>query len=121
MIGLTAHAAEPTREHYNINDGWRFYFANELDSDNAHYVTLPHTWNTNDTGYETEYKRTTANYLRTTWIPKEWQGKRLFLRFHGVQSVANVFVNAKHVGEHHGGYTAFTMEITDMVRYGEQN
>lgn len=121
MIGLTAHAAEPTREHHNINDGWRFYFANELDSDNAHYVTLPHTWNTNDTGYETEYKRTTANYLRTTWIPKEWQGKRLFLRFHGVQSVANVFVNAKHVGEHHGGYTAFTMEITDMVRYGEQN
>lgn len=121
LLCFVAHATEPTREHYPINDGWRFYFANELDSDNAHYVSIPHTWNINDSGHEAEYKRTTANYLRTTWIPKEWQGRRLFLRFGGVQSVANVFMNGKHVGEHRGGYTAFTMEITDMVRYGEQN
>ena len=121
LLSFVAHATEPTREYHNINDGWRFYFANDLDNDNAHYITLPHTWNANDTGYEAEYKRTTANYLRTTWIPKEWQDRRIFLRFGGVQSVADVFVNGKHAGEHHGGYTAFTMEITDLVRYGEQN
>lgn len=121
LLCLVAHASEPTRELHNINDGWRFYYANDLDNDNAHHITLPHTWNTNDSGYEAEYKRTTANYLRTTWIPKEWQDRRIFLRFGGVQSVANVFVNGKHVGEHRGGYTAFTMEITDMVRFGEQN
>lgn len=121
VLTFSAFAEEPLRECYTINDGWRFYYANDLDSDNATYISLPHTWNTHDTGYEGEYNRTAANYLRTTWIPKEWEGRRLFLRFNGVQSVANVFVNAQHIGEHRGGYTAFTMEITDVVRYGEQN
>lgn len=121
LVVLTASAAEPTREYHPINDGWRFYFADALDSDNADYITLPHTWNANETGCEGAMKHTTANYLRTTWIPEEWQGQRIFLRFGGVQSVANVFLNGKHIGEHRGGYTAFTLEITDAVRYGEQN
>ena len=31
-------------------------------------------------------------------VEPEWQGKRLWLRFEGANSVANVFVNSKHVG-----------------------
>ena len=34
---------------------------------------------------------------------------------------ANLFVNGSWVGEHCGAYTAFTFEITDKVRYGENN
>lgn len=121
IMALAANAAEPTREHHLINDGWRFYYAYDIDSNNAEHITLPHTWNANDSGCEGEYKRTTAYYTRTTWIPKEWEGRRVFIRFGGVQSVANLFVNGQHVGEHHGGFTAFTFEITEALRYGEQN
>ena len=49
------------------------------------------------------------------------EGKRLFLRFDGVNSIADVFINRKHIGEHRGGYGAFIFEITDLVKYGEKN
>ena len=54
-------------------------------------------------------------------MPAEWKGKRVFLRFYGVQSVADIFVNGRHIGEHYGGYTAFAFEITDKVSYGYNN
>ena len=116
---LTTYAASPARECYNINDGWRFFFAEEPDAADADYVTLPHTWNVD--AEEGGYLRTTANYLRDIFIPAEWQGRRLFVRFGGAQSVAELFVNGRYVGEHHGGFTAFTFEITDFVRYGQEN
>ena len=121
LLSLTTWASEPIREYHPINDGWRFYFAEELDNSDAEYVTLPHTWNDHDSGSATNYKRTSANYIRTTWIPSEWQGRRIFLRFGGVQSVADVFINGAHVGEHRGGYTGFTLEITNVVKYGAEN
>ena len=116
---LTTYASAPQRESYNINDGWRFFFAEEPDAADADYITLPHTWNAD--AKEGGYLRTTANYLRDIFIPAEWQGKRLFLRFGGAQSVAELFVNGKYVGEHHGGFTGFTFEVTDFVRYGQEN
>ena len=39
----------------------------------------------------------------------------------GPQSVADVFVNGHHVGEHRGGWTAFTFEITRHLDYGKDN
>ena len=106
----TSRAAEPTRQCYDINDGWRFYYTSELDGANADYVTLPHSWQTTLGSYS--YVASAANYIRTLNIPAEWEGKRLFLRFGGVQSVAELFVNGRYVGSHKGGFTAFTMEIT---------
>jgi beta-galactosidase len=54
-------------------------------------------------------------------VPAEWKDKRLFLRFNGVQSIADVFINGRHIGDHYGGYTAFAFEITDKVSYGYNN
>lgn len=48
-------------------------------------------------------------------MPYSLENNRLFLKFPGVNTVANVFINGKHIGEHRGGYTAFTFEITDFV------
>lgn len=119
FVSMEVHAAWPERETYNINDGWRFYFADAPDGANADYITLPHSWNSEVE--EGEYMRTTANYLRDIDIPAEWQGRRLFMRFGGAQSVAELFVNGRYVDAHHGGFTAFTFEITDYVRYGSIN
>lgn len=118
---FVAQAVEPLRSSYSLNDDWMFFYASEHDSDNARYVELPHTWNDDVAIADHDYRRTTARYLRELYIPAEWSGKRLFLRFGGVQSVADVFVNGRHVGEHRGGYTAFTLEITHRVNYGANN
>lgn len=112
---LCGHVA--ARETYTLDDGWRFYFGNEPSGDCARAVTLPHSWN----GAPGTLLRTTACYDRSLFIPAGWQGRRLFLRFGGAGSVADVFVNGSHAGEHYGAYTAFTVEITDRVRFGEEN
>lgn len=108
------------REIFPINEGWRFFFKSERTSDNARHVTLPHSWNTDPLaqGYWLE---TTGNYQNGMFIPLEWAAKRLFVKFQGVQSVADVFVNGSHVGTHRGGGTAFVFEITDKVRFGTDN
>lgn len=118
-VALAATAAEPTRATYNINDNWNFYFATDADAANASVVTLPHTWN-RECG-EGDYLRTTANYTRELYVPQLWEGRRLFLRFRGVQSMADIFVNGYYVGSHAGGFTAFTLEITDRVKFGADN
>ena len=119
VVSLSAIAAEPLRATYNLNDGWNFYLASDVDGKHSDRVSLPHTWN--PTCSEGGYLRTSANYSRELVIPAEWQGRRLFLRFGGVQSVADVFVNGGYVGSHEGGFTAFTMEITDKVKFGASN
>ena len=81
-------------------------------------VTLPHTWNAMYVK-KTEYNRETMVYTRHLQVSREQLQGRLFLRFEGVNSVADVFVNRHSVGSHKGGYTAFALEITDEVREGE--
>ena len=121
MVLVGTFASVSAREIYSLNSGWKFFYKEENSSDNAREVTIPHTWNLDAFIGDGSYNQTAANYQRTLFVPSEWKGKRLFLRFNGVQSVADVFVNGRHIGDHYGGYTAFTFEITDNVSYGYNN
>ena len=121
MFVAATFASAAAREVYSLNSGWRFFYATENSSDNAREISLPHTWNAEAFVGDGSYRQTMANYQRTLFVPSEWKGKRLFLRFYGVQSVADVFLNGRHIGDHYGGYTAFAFEITDNVSYGIDN
>ena len=109
------------REVYPLNEGWKFYFRYENSSDNARLVSLPHTWNNDAIGTTGPYLQTIANYLNDFFMPIEWRDKRIFVKFYGVQNVANIFVNGKYLGEHRGGSTAFTLELTDKLVFGRNN
>lgn len=121
LLAVIASFSVDAREIYSLNNDWRFFFKDENTSDRARYVNIPHTWNLDALTGTRSYAQTTASYLRELYIPAEWSDKRLFLRFHGVQSVADVFLNGEHIGEHRGGWTAFTLEITDKVRFESDN
>lgn len=58
-------------------------------------------------------------YKRTFEIPKAWKGKHVLLHFGAVDRLSSVFVNEKKVGSHTGGYDAFSMDITDFLKPGE--
>ena len=100
---LAAFVAESAaREVYRLNDDWTFYFRSENSADDARNITLPHTWNLDALAGNSEYQRTTGNYMRRLYIPADWASKRLFLRFDGVQTVADVadgfrYDAAKHI------------------------
>lgn len=110
------------RQNILINDNWNFRFSHEVEQRSGQRVDLPHTWNTTDAlSGKIDYKRGIGNYEKNLFLDADWEGKRLYLRFNGANSVANLFVNGKHIGEHRGGYSAFIFEITDHVVYGKDN
>lgn len=85
-------------------------------------VTIPHTWNAKDMQVKTNsFYEGKAYYRKTYVIPETMKGKRLFLRFEGVGTCAEVYVNGYLVGTHKGGYSAFVCEIGEQVKYGESN
>ena len=59
--------------------------------------------------------------MKDIQVPLEWRNKRVFIRFSGAGTVTDLIVNGRHVGEHRGGFGAFTFELTGYLRYGEQN
>jgi len=58
-------------------------------------------------------------YRRTFTVPAGWAGQRVLLHFGAVDWLATVYVNGRKVGTHQGGYGAFTFDITDQLRAGE--
>ena len=121
LLMILGVASSEARTVYSLNDGWQFFFKLETSSDYARHISLPHTWNLDALAGKGEYLQTIANYTREIFVPNEWSNKRLFVKFYGVQSIADVFVNGHHAGEHRGGWTAFTFEITPFLKYGENN
>ncbi|MGB6044129.1 MAG: sugar-binding domain-containing protein, partial [Pirellulales bacterium] len=54
-------------------------------------------------------------YRRRIAVPKEWSGQRIMLNFGAVDWHTEVWVNGDKVGEHKGGYTPFSFDITDRL------
>ena len=56
-------------------------------------------------------------YRRTFEVPGTWRGQRVLLHFGAVDQIATVWVNDRQVAHHEGGYTAFSADITDALRW----
>jgi hypothetical protein len=56
-------------------------------------------------------------YHRTFAVPASWRGERVRLHFGAVDYHGQVWVNGREIGEHQGGYDAFTFDITDALRW----
>ena len=57
-------------------------------------------------------------YKRTFSVPAGWGGKRILVHFEACDYEATVWVNGKRAGGHRGGYTPFTLDITDLLGPG---
>lgn len=122
LLLLCSTALYAGRKEILLNDNWMFRFSHQVQDQVGRRVDLPHTWNAQDAlAGNPAYMRAIGNYEKKLYVSEAWKGKRLFLRFDGANSITNLFVNAKHIGEHRGGYGAFIFEITDNVKYGEDN
>lgn len=85
-------------------------------------VEIPHTWNAKDMQVQADnFYEGAAYYKKQYFFPTELKGKRVFLRFEGVGSCAEVFVNGMLATSHKGGYSAFACEISPLLKAGEEN
>lgn len=124
MTLTPTHAQPPTR---TLNDSWKFLkgecpAAQDSAYDDRAWTTvhLPHTWNT-DAYTEKDYYRGTGWYRRRLTLPEGWEGKRIFLRMDAASKAATVYLNGRSVGEHAGGYTACTFDLTPYLSFHSPN
>ena len=118
--------SEGVRLKKNINREWKFTFSSETDdfsaevSEDAKWerVGLPHSFSIPYFRSESFYEGY-GWYQKTLQIDENWIGQNISLEFDGVFQVAEIFLNGDKVGEHRGGYTGFTIDISKAVKKGE--
>jgi beta-galactosidase len=122
---LPAAAAGGLRETANFNREWKFQLGDVTGADVATFddskwdgANLPHS-------FSMPYFAADRFYVGYGWyrkhfnVPAAWSGRRVNLEFDGVFQVAEIFVNGQLIGEHKGGYTGFTLDITGAVKTGD--
>jgi len=115
------------RQERTINESWKFQKGENLHASDSLFndnnwtsINIPHTWNT-DAYVVKDYYRGTGWYRKTLYLSEKDKGKMQFLKFEAANQAAKVFLNGHFVGEHKGGYTAFTFDITPFCIYGKRN
>ncbi|MBV9470343.1 MAG: discoidin domain-containing protein, partial [Abitibacteriaceae bacterium] len=119
----------------NIKD-WRFYATNagppqpaastldvaHINDANWERVNLPHT-----VRLEPLNAAGGRNYQGICWYRKHfpvanaWQNHKLYLVFEGAMHTADLWLNGIALPSHYGGYTQFTVDISQAVRFGRDN
>ena len=66
-----------------------------------------------------EMHRQSGVYRRKFDIPQNWNGKEVFVRFNGVRTGFNLYINGKHVGYSEDSFTPAEFNITKYLEKGE--
>ena len=106
-----------------LNENWKFKEEFDEAIINADYdakdmadVRLPHTCKELPYHYFDEHDyQMVSGYRRVIKAEASWKGKAVLLTIDGAAHDSEVFLNGEKIGEHHCGYTAFTMDISDKL------
>ncbi|MFQ4147665.1 discoidin domain-containing protein [Arthrobacter sp. LAPM80] len=120
------HVAESgTREVKNFNTDWKFNQGDvtdgqlgSIDDSGWGWVNLPHNIKFNTPEDVTEYLGA-AWYRKKFTVGAETAGKKVSIDFEAAMQKAEVWLNGTKIATHVGGYTPFSMDVTDKLLPGE--
>lgn len=130
-VNTVNNATERTQ---NFDANWKFYLGDAGNAQTSNFddskwrnISLPH-----DYSIEQEYSKqmeAESGYLPggTGWYRKhftvgnELKGKEIRLDFDGVYMNSTVYINGEELGTHPYGYTPFSFDLTDYIKFGEEN
>ncbi len=98
----------------------------KLDKSRLETVDLPHDWivggNFSKEEWDAQgYLPTGVGCYRKEFdVPKEWEGKVVSIEFDGVSRNSTVWVNGHLIGEHFSGYSSFSYDISEYLKYGDE-
>lgn len=119
----------------NLNQAWEFcketpaiYFPIQ-GMNGKQIVNLPHDIDIGEAVDETcpdgaqkgFYRGHYGVYTKYIDIPREWEGKKIFMQFDGVFGDTEITLNGHPIALHHYGYSPFSCELTEYLIYGEKN
>ena len=129
-----------SRAKINLNKDWKFtstddsdyngieshdsaatpYSGKDFDDSGWNDVHVPHNF---DIPFWGGYFQTndTCWYRKHFTVGSELEDKRVSLEFEGVYQHCYIWINGQYIGEHKGGYTGFIVDITEYLKFGEEN
>lgn len=128
----------------NFNRNWRFTYGDVSGSEKVDFiddewaeVALPHSFSIPYDLNDSSFYIGCGWYRKSFYIPADWDGRRISLDFDGVFQTAEIYVNGSHIPctavygyedrkadgrpTHRGGYSGFSVDITDCVNMGKAN
>lgn len=116
----------------NLNGEWQFAFDDADEGIRSFWykpeyvlpqvITVPFAYQTKLSGLgPTDDIHPILWYRRAFTIPEDMKGKRILLRFGAVDYQCSVYVNGQMAGTHIGGYAAFALDITELIKDGEND
>jgi beta-galactosidase len=106
------------RQDTLVDSGWTYKSgemtnAEQLDFDASDWesVSMPHNWGWEQAHAGKPYYRGPGWYRCELKVEPQ-PDRRYFLRFEAASTVADVYLNGVHLGQHRGGFGAFAFEIT---------
>ena len=117
--------SSPGRIRQNINREWKFLLGDTSGAEMSNFddndwsnINLPHSfslpyfmWSDVYHGY--------GWYRKNINIPEEWRNKQVVIEFEGSFINTEVYINGHLLGEHSGGYTTFTFDLTPYLNVGD--
>jgi hypothetical protein len=135
FLASSAHAQIPLPEHprpdfqrsdwINLNGRWQFKFDKADQGLRSAWfnsalptplsILVPFSWGAPLSGVHDSAD--IGWYQRNVTVPQNWRGKRTFLVVGASDWRTSVWLDGVKLGEHQGGYTPFSVELT-QVKYG---
>src|SRR5699024_8671054 len=114
----------------NLNGSWGFMFDDFdqgliqkwyiKDKQFTEEIEVPFVYQTKLSGIDKQENHEIVWYQKKFEIPEDFNQEKILLHFGAVDFETKVFVNGLMVGEHVGGETPFTFDITPYLEESEQ-
>ena len=102
-------------EWQSLNGTWDFYYG-----DHRKTIEVPYVCQSDMSGIGETIWEERVVYERTFSVPESWDKKRILLHFGAVDYKCRVWINGSYAGGHVGGQTPFTLDITGLLKGGEE-
>ncbi|MDB4909132.1 MAG: glycoside hydrolase family 2 sugar binding protein [Gemmatimonadetes bacterium] len=110
----------------NLNGQWSFRFDSANTGEKSQWfkkkltsprpITVPFSWGSQLSGVPN--LADIGWYERSIEVPAAWKGHRIYLVVGASDWRTSAWLDGAKLGEHQGGYTPFSMEITALVKSG---
>ena len=111
-----------------VDEQGRHFYEPDYNDSNWDVVSLPHTFNDEDSFRSTAkdagdmgvYRGITF-YRKAFTLPAADTDKKVFIEFEGIRQAAYVYLNGVMVGYYEAGVAPFGFDLSKHVKFGEQN
>ena len=119
-----------TRRRISMDGMWKFHLDERSVGENEGWIDgipgeemIPVPASFQDFYTEKDIREYTGDFWYETdfFVPGEWEGREILLRFGAATHRASVYVNGILITAHEGGFLPFSAKVTTVVRYDSYN